>query len=144
MEERYQSFDGGASLRPSFREALRLAKEQVKLADTARALQSAGEREIAEELCKIIAEVYMMRDDKPIRISGEWLDGYIVKEVFREINEESFLAVIEGFGRLSDEIKNVKAYLRTMLYNSVFSIEAQYSNRVRHDLAHFSGRGFTG
>jgi hypothetical protein len=82
----------------------------------------------------IMAEVYMMDPDKPIRISGEWLDGHVVQQVFSEIERDHVEMVVSEFYRLTDEIRNKKAYLRTALYNSVFSIEAHYTNRVNHDL----------
>ena len=111
--------------RPSFREAISLAKKQV----SAFAFDE-SDKGIVEEICMIIAEIYMMNPDKPIRISGEWLDGYIVSEVFREIDSEHVRFVINSYKRVSGAIQNVKAYLRTMLYNSVFSIDADATLKV--------------
>ena len=82
----------------------------------------------------IMAEVYMMDPDKPIRISGEWLDGHVVQQVFGELTRAHVEMVIGEFCRLTIDVRNKKAYLRTALYNSVFSIEAHYTNRVNHDL----------
>ena len=120
------------SLRPSFREAISRAERQVRRDDilhdrTVRA-------ELLRELCMIMAEVYMMDPDKPIRISGEWLDGHVVQQMFSEIERDHVEMVVSEFYRLTDEIRNKKAYLRTALYNSVFSLEAHYTNRVNHDL----------
>ena len=92
------------------------------------------DKELAHEICAIIAEVYMMAPDKPIRISGEWLDGFIVQEVFREVTMEHAQTVIDEFDRVTEDIVNKKAYLRTMLYNSVFTFNAHYTNRVNHDM----------
>lgn len=120
------------SLRPSFREAISRAERQVRRDDILH--DGTVRAELLRELCMIMAEVYMMDPDKPIRISGEWLDGHVVQQVFSEIEREHVEMVVSEFYRLTDEIRNKKAYLRTALYNSVFSIEAHYTNRVNHDL----------
>jgi hypothetical protein len=117
------------SLRPSFREAISLAEKQIGFRTI-----SMRDKPRAHEICAIIAEVYMMAPDKPIRISGEWLDGYIVQQVFREITMEHAQAVIDEFERITEDIVNKKAYLRTMLYNSIFTLDAHYANRVKHDM----------
>ena len=119
--------------RPSFREAISRAERQVDY--EAICYDSPSDRAIAHELCAIIAEVYMMNPDGPIRISGEWMDGYMVQQVFAELDDQHVRAVIEEFGRLTADIRNKKAYLRTSLYNSVFTLSAHYTNRVNYDLS---------
>lgn len=121
------------SFRPSFREAISRAREQVD-ADT---LPNGKDY---DEIYAIIAEVFMMSAEHPIRISGEWLDGYMVKEVFSELTREHVEMVIDEFKRLTSEIRNTKAYLRTSLYNSVFSLSTHYTNKVNHDFAHYYDR----
>ena len=120
------------SLRPSFREAICRAERQVERDDIL--CDRAVDPGLLREICMIMAEVYMMDPDKPIRISGEWLDGHVVQQVFYEIEREHVQMVAGEFCRLTNDIRNKKAYLRTALYNSVFSIEAHYTNRVNHDL----------
>lgn len=112
--------------RLSFREAVRFAEGQIEL-------HAIDERYRAQarELCYIIAEVYLMNPDAPIRISGELLDGYVVQQVFGEIGAEHIMLVIENFNRSTYLIKNKKAYLRTSLYNSVFELEASIENDYR-------------
>ena len=122
-----------SSIRPSFREAMRRAERQVEydIMLGSKMIPSG----LAREVCMIIAEVYLMDPDKPIRISGEWLDGHVVQEVFGELTYEHVVMVIDEFCRLAIDVRNKKAYLRTSLYNSVFSFDAHYTNRVNHDLA---------
>ncbi len=121
------------SLRPSFGEAISRAERQVErdviLHDRA------AEPAMVREVCMIIAEVYMMDPEKPIRISGEWLDGHVVQEIFAELTRDHIVMVLSEFRRLTDDIRNKKAYIRTALYNSVFSISAHYTNRVHNDMA---------
>jgi hypothetical protein len=120
------------SLRPSFREAISRAERQVER--DAIVSDRVASPELVREICMIIAEVYMMDPSGPIRISGEWLDGHVVQQVFGELTREHVQMVAGEFCRLTNDIRNKKAYLRTALYNSVFSIEAHYTNRVNHDL----------
>lgn len=84
--------------------------------------------DLIHELCAIMAEAYMMDPAGKIRISGEWLDVYIVQQVFGEVTEEHIGQVVNDFNRVCCEIKNKKAYLRAMLYNSVFSLQASVRN----------------
>ena len=119
--------------RPSFSEAISRAERQVEYASIAWD-RDRSTSELARELCMIMAEVYMMNPEHPIRISGEWLDGHVVQQVFGELTREHVEMVIEEFCRLTVDIRNKKMYLRTALYNSVFSISAHYANRVNHDI----------
>ena len=111
------------SLRPSFREAMEIIRHDREI-----------DPGLGRELCMIMAEVYMMDSEKPIRISGEWMDGHVVQQVFAELRRDHVVMVADEFCRLTSDIRNKKAYLRTALYNSVFSIDAHYTNRVNHDL----------
>lgn len=120
------------SLRPSFREAISRAERQVEMEIIRQDREI--EAGLGRELCMIMAEVYMMDSEKPIRISGEWMDGHVVQQVFAELRRDHVVMVADEFCRLTSDIRNKKAYLRTALYNSVFSIDAHYTNRVNHDL----------
>ena len=84
--------------------------------------------DLIHEMCAIMAEAYMMAPEDKIRISGEWLDVYIVQQVFAEVTQEHVCQVLADYNRVSCEIKNKKAYLRAMLYNSVFSLQASARN----------------
>lgn len=122
-----------SSLRPSFREAICRAEKQIDKSDIL--IDGRLDAGLVREVCMIIAEVYMMDPARPIRISGEWLDGYIVQEIFGELGRFHIEAVIDEFCRLDIDIRNKKAYLRTALYNIVFTLDAHYTNRVNHDLS---------
>ena len=121
------------SPRPSFREAICRAEKQIDKSDIL--IDGRLDAGLVREVCMIIAEVYMMDPARPIRISGEWLDGYVVQEIFGELGRFHIEAVIDEFCRLDIDIRNKKAYLRTALYNIVFTLDAHYTNRVNHDMA---------
>ena len=117
-------------VRPSFREAFRRAAQQVELN-----CSDIGEKDALRELCYIIAEVYIIDPDSKVKISDEILDAHLVQEIFRELTLEHLRLVNDNFKDQIELIKNKRAYLRTALYNSVFEIEAHYTNLVNHDIA---------
>lgn len=116
-------------VRPSFREAFRRAARQVELN-----CSDIGEKDALRELCYIIAEVYIIDPDSKVKISDEILDAYLVQEIFGELTLEHLRLVHDNFHDQTDLVKNKRAYLRTALYNSVFEINAHYTNLVKHDL----------
>lgn len=124
--------DNGASLvpsRPSFREALSLAKRQIRID-----CFTPEESRMANDIAMIIAEIYLMDPEKPIRISGEWLDGHVVAAVFHELTTEHVRQVMADLLKNEAQILNYKAYLRTCLYNAVFTFESSVTHQVRRDL----------
>ena len=110
-------------------EAVATAREQIEMEAFL-----PSERNFAEELCLVMAEVYLMDPTSPIRIGGEVLDGYLVGEVFGQIRHEHVDLVMRNFKEVTATVKNKKAYLRASLYQSVFELESHYINRVSHDL----------
>ena len=114
--------------RPSFREAIRRAEDQIELG----AIDHFQNE--ARELCMIMAEVWMMNPGDKLRVSGEMLDAYMVQEVFGELTCEHVKLVLANFHSITYLVQNKKAYLRAALYNSVFEMEAHYANRVARDM----------
>jgi hypothetical protein len=85
---------------------------------------------MAEELCLVIAEVLIMNPDSVIRVAGAEMSAFVVQEVYGRLTAEHVELVISNFKQMATTIYNKKAYLRTMLYNSVFEREAHYTNEV--------------
>lgn len=125
------------SLRPSFREAISRAERQVGYNEMKAArddLEHQLRMDLIHDLCAIMAEIYMMDPARTVRISGEEMDVYMVQQVFKEIRRDQVVTVAAGFARLKDYVKNRKAYLRAMLYNSVFSVQADAVNDGNADV----------
>lgn len=121
-------FEESRSARLSFREAYRRAATQTEM----RACTDSRKGMMAE-LCYIMAEVYMTDAKSKIAVGGEPLDAYLVKEVFEELRYPHLEMVTDNFEGETKYIKNKRAYLRTALYNSVFELEAHYTNLVKAD-----------
>lgn len=117
------------SARLSFREAYRRAAAQTEMQAC-----TDSRKGMMTELCYIIAEVYMMDTNSKIAVGGDPLDAYLVKDVFEELRYPHLEMVTDNFERETKRIKNKRAYLRTALYNSVFELEAHYTNLVKWEL----------
>ena len=99
------------------------------------------ETQRAEEIALIIAEMYLLPDTYDVRIGGDKLPAGLVKEIYRRIGNEHVREVICRFNGAAYEIRYVKTYLRTALYNSVFEHEARLDNAVRSALGQCGGCG---
>ena len=115
-------------VRLSFREAFSRAAQQTEL-DCAEVTK----KDLMRDLCYVIAEVYIIDTNSKINIAEESLDAYLVQEIFRELTFQHLELVANNFKEQTELIKNKRAYLRTALYNSVFELEAHYTNLVAHD-----------
>lgn len=85
---------------------------------------------MAREIALIIAEVLLLDDEAKIRIGGNTLSAYIVKEIYQKIAHEHVELVIGSFEKIKYEIRHKKSYIRTALYNSVFEYEMSVVNAV--------------
>ncbi len=112
-----------------FKEAIRIAEKQVE----AHTFGSSYRDEV-RTLCRVMAEVYMMPSDREVRIDGEMLSVAMVKDVYKELNSMHVQEVLISLSEVQSKIKNIKAYLRTALYNSVFELEVKYYNEGALDL----------
>ena len=74
---------------------------------------------IAEEIERIIAEVYVMPENWTVRIEGQPVPAQMIKDVYAQLTHEHVTAVMYRFAAVHYEIRHVKTYLRTALYNAV-------------------------
>lgn len=104
---------------------LREARGQVEL-------DSFGYRDkkFARDLCVIIAEVYLLAETSEgcIRIQGDPIPYRLVADIYRFLRGEHLEHVMARYRTVRYEVRNVKAYLRTALYNAVFELEGSGEN----------------
>jgi len=94
-----------------------------------------NDRQAAEEISLIIAEVMILHPETEIRINGTAMPVQLVQAIYSRLSSEHILLVLENFQKVTYEIKHKKTYLRTALYNSVFESSAYWQNRVNVDMA---------
>lgn len=114
-----QTDTGGHRL--TFREAVRLAGEQIGLEMFDRRHENYG---LIHDMCRVMAEVYMMSPTAEISVGGENLQAGMVAEVYREITPEIAETLAEELRYQMASVRCVKAYLRSALYIKVFEFEA--------------------
>lgn len=130
--EKLNSFSherGELASRPplSFYECLEVIKNQVEIHTV-----TLYDRAFAEELCKIITEVMRLPDDAAILIEGERMPCTYLSEMFSYLRAEHIEYVIRQFKSIGYPIRRKKQYLRTLLYNSLFEIEADSVNEFEN------------
>ena len=74
-----------------------------------------------------------------IRINGEDMPQQVVKSRFLKLNSSHIEYIFEVMNKNPADIRNIKAYLLTALYNASLTIDNYYSALVNHD---FYGRDY--
>lgn len=114
-----QTDTGGRRL--TFREAVTLAEDQIELHEYPRRHILWG---VLHDLCRVMAEIYMMSPTATVRVAGEELEAGLVADVYREVTPEmAETLAAELQGQLAG-VTHMKAYLRSALYIKVFEYEA--------------------
>lgn len=70
---------------------------------------------------------------RTLRIGKEELPAQVVKDRFRRLDQTHIEYVLDSLGKNTSEIRNIRAYLLTALYNAPVTISPYYSAAVRHD-----------
>ena len=86
------------------------------------------DKQLAESIVYIIAEVLILPEDAQVRISGHNLSAKTVSMIFLGVTHEHIAGVIRRFREADYKIKHIKTYLRTALYNSFFEFKADNGN----------------
>lgn len=92
------------------------------------------DRRQAEEIALIITEVMKLPGNATVRIAGNDLPAEMVALIFGRLTHDHVVEVMRRYRAATYEIKHVKTYLRTALYNSVFELEARTDNEIRQDM----------
>lgn len=86
-----------------------------------------------DEIVMLITEVFGMRDDKPVRISRDYISAASVKERYNKLNMGHIRYVLDSLRQNAGEIGNTKNYLLTTLYNAPTTMRTYYQNKVHND-----------
>lgn len=111
----------------SFKEAMSLAEDQIEIG-----YFTTRQAAYARDICRVIAEVYMMPDAASIKIEGEMLPVSTVKEILHELDHEHAEYVIEELEGYEGKIFAMKPFIRTLLYNAVLTMESAIATEVKN------------
>ena len=85
------------------------------------------------ELVEIMLDV-VCSTSPTIRINGEDMPQQVVKSRFLKLNSSHIEYVLQAMNDNPSEIRNIRAYLLSALYNSTLTLDNYYSALVNHDL----------
>jgi len=87
-----------------------------------------------DEIVGLIVDVLTSRKDFYL-INGAETPECRVKEHVRRFNDSHLEYVFECLQNNCSDIRNIRSYLLTTIYNAVDTITSYYDSRVRHDWA---------
>ena len=86
-----------------------------------------------DELVELAAEAACSRRDT-LRVAGEELPQDLVRERLLSLTGEHLVYVLDCLGRNTSQVRSVRQYLLTALYNAPVTMENGYAAQVGHDL----------
>jgi hypothetical protein len=135
-EGSHQVLSSHVPSRPSLFKTLEGVKEQVEYQHFAHEIRQGSGKwyidPIFNELCLIIAEVYVKPPDSIMRIRGGEIEAAFVQEVYHSLTHEHIEHVAEKFKEQTHLIHKKTPYLQTALYNVLFEYGASIVNDLRH------------
>ena len=76
-----------------------------------------------------------------IRINGEDMPQQVVKSRFLKLNSSHIEYVLEAMGKNTSDVRNIRSYLITALYNSRLTLNSYWQSRVNHDMKEYWQEG---
>lgn len=89
--------------------------------------------ERVNEMVEIMLDV-ICSTNPTIRINGEDMPQQVVKSRFLKLNSSHIEYVLQAMEECPSDIRNIRAYLLTTLYNASLTMDNYYSALVNHDL----------
>ena len=86
-----------------------------------------------DEIVQIMLDA-VCSDKESLIVGGEALPQRMVQDRLLKLNSDHIEYVIECMDNCTSQIKNIRQYLLTALYNSLSTIDHYYLTKVNHDL----------
>ncbi|VDN49220.1 Replication initiator A domain protein [Petrocella atlantisensis] len=97
-----------------------------------------GWREDVESIVGIMVDVCTMPEDSSVKVNGTPMSVGIVKSQFLKIDSSHIEYIMGSLNDNPSDVRNIRAYLITTIYNAPNTISQYYRSRVNHDL--YGGR----
>ena len=114
---------GSVEVRNEYRE---LIKENIEY-------ECQTEKNKIDELVEIMLDVICSQKDT-IRVNGEEMPHEVVKSRFLKLNSIHIDYVLTALQKNTSDVKNIRAYLITALYNAPTTMDSYYTAWVNHDM----------
>ena len=95
---------------------------------------SSIDREQLDEIVDLMLET-VCTSRKSIRIAGDDYPAELVKSKFMKLNSEHIRFVLDCMQENTTKIRNIKQYLKAVLFNAPSTIDSYYTSLVAHDMA---------
>ncbi len=92
------------------------------------------DRDRLDELVDIMLET-ICTARTTVRIAGDDYPAELVKAKFMKLDSEHIRFVLDCMQENTTKIRNMKQYLRTVLFNAPSTINNYYTSLVAHDMA---------
>ena len=80
------------------------------------------------------AEITVCTRRKTIRVAGDDYPAELVKAEFMKLDSEHIRFVMDSLQKNTTEVRNMKQYLLTVLFNAPTTISNHYTSQVNHDM----------
>ena len=90
------------------------------------------DRDRIEEILALILETVCTKR-KTIRIAGDDYPAELVKSKFMKLNSSHVEFVLDCMRENTTKIRNIKQYLKAVLFNAPSTIDSYYTALVNHD-----------
>ena len=97
-------------------------------------LDNGMEKDRIDEIVDIMLET-VCTARKSVRIAGDDYPAELVKAKFMKLNSEHIRFVLDCMRENTTKIRNIKQYLRAVLFNAPSTIDNYYTALVAHDMA---------
>ena len=87
-----------------------------------------------ENIITLMTEVYNMNDDAIVRINQQNMKAIQVKERFRKIRYEHIDYITLVLNEFTGDIRNIRSFMLTTIFNSVATCGVYFRTRVNHDM----------
>lgn len=92
------------------------------------------DRERLDEIVDLMLET-VCTARKTLRIAGDDYPAELVKSKFMKLNSNHIEFVVDCMRENTTKIRNIKQYLRAVLFNAPSTIDSYYTALVAHDMA---------
>ena len=90
-------------------------------------------REDLDEIVELMVETVCARR-KTTRIAGSDFPHEVVRSRFLKLDSEHIRFVMDSLQKNTTEVRNMKQYLLTVLFNAPTTISSHYTSQVNHDM----------
>lgn len=102
--------------------------------------QNPGKADTINELISIMVDA-ICSTRPTIRVNGEDVPRDVVKSTFLKLNGSHIEYVLEAMDNNTSDVRNIRSYLITALYNSRLTLNSYWQSRVNHDMKEYWQEG---